>query len=159
MTKYSVTNRYPAPALRDARQCEGIHILADASKKQSITTIGYAVVHVDSDDVKVLSKGSGKIDESNVTRAEAEAILTAVKLAVSKRQSEHLFIYTDSRCVYRALYSGHPVKSDGQIVELMKLLPSPTEYTIINIHRDENRAHSLARHALKSTHRKSNCSN
>lgn len=149
MPKYEIDRSYPAPALDRARSAPGLHVHTDASGDGGGYGLAVLVERVSTDGTReTITEWTGNVTEENVNRAEAAAALKGVQLATAVRTAdEHVFLYIDSRVLVDALYgrSRIPDSTRNLLQRLLDTLPDPTMYTIIEIDRQMNKAHTLAR--------------
>lgn len=146
MAKYSVSHR-GGPAYEQARDARGLHVHVDASET---TSIGMHAERLDKngDQTTLLTKQK-HVTAPSVAVAEGLAVRAGAALGADlRRDNEHLFLYTDNIHVIQALYrTGESVfESLRPIVrDVMEVLPSPTQYSIVFCDSDVNLAHSVSR--------------
>lgn len=146
MSKYSVSHQ-GGPAYEQARDTRGLHVHVDASEADSI---GVHVERVDDEGKRdLVGTCRQDIEAPSVIVAEGVAVRVGAQLAATtRRDEEHLFLYTDSREVVDAMYGkGGRAKASLRPVirDIIEALPSPAQYAVILCDSGVNLAHSVAR--------------
>lgn len=150
MTKYEI-NRTGGPEYERARNTPGLHVSADASGPCPEPSIGVLLERVTtSGDRTCVGHQMTDIKTPSIHTAEAHALSKGVTHAVSRLQDgEHLFVYTDSKDVFFALYGKGMIPKDSvaeYTATISETLPDdPTTYSLIVCDSDVNPAHEVAR--------------
>ncbi len=150
MAKYDTTPT-AAPGYRRTRTTPGIHAHADASIRGATAHLGARIERVTDATATTLATLTQTADTDDATVGEALAAVLAARRATTEQEpDEHLFLYTDSDELVRAVYGTQSALRPAlrkPVDALLDALPDPTMFSLILCDSDINAAHDLTRNS------------